>query len=249
MFSNSFKCLLVFYCVYCGCVSAKPITVVTEYLPKFQVKNEDGTLGGYATTVVNRLFELTNLPSNVSVLPWARAFSMAKSEPNIMIFSIMRTRERERDFHWVANLQTQRFFLWGLKKQFSQPLSSFELAKQYRVSTTKGYSAHYLFEKHGFKNILLTVRDSQNIGMLFKGRVDIIASPQERLKGRLSELNYSMSKLQRLVEVPALNKELSIAFSKGTSPHLIKRFQTAFIYLKKTGELARIQKKWGIISN
>lgn len=246
MLSKILKYLAILFCCYCSSLVAKPITVVTEYLPPFQIKKEDGSLGGYSTAVVNRLFELTDLRSRVYVLPWARAFLMAKKEPNVLIYSMIRTTERESQFQWVGNLQTQHFHLWGLKKKFEQPLASLEEAKAYRISTSKGYSSAYFLKENGFANVLLTARDTQNVGMLFKERVDIISGPALLLKYMVSELGYDPSQLQRLHEVKALNKDMSIAFSKETDPKLVRRFKVAFNYLEKTGELDKIKRQWGI---
>ncbi|WP_435275572.1 substrate-binding periplasmic protein [Psychrobium sp. nBUS_13] len=246
MYSKILKYIVILFCFYCGSLLAKPITVVTEYLPPFQIKKEDGSLSGYSTAVVNRLFELTDLRSTVYVLPWARAFLMAKKEPNVLIYSMFRTKERESQFQWVGNLQTQHFYLWGLKKNFSQPLVSLEEAKAYRISTSKGYSADYFLKANGFTNVSLTSRYTQNVGMLFKERVDIISGPALLLKYMVADLGYDATKLQRLHEVKELNKDMSIAFSKDTDPKLVRRFKIAFNYLEKTGELDNIKRQWGI---
>ena len=246
MLSNILRTIGILLCLYCSSLVAKPITVVTEYLPPFQIKKEDGSLSGYSTAVVNRLFELTDLRSTVHVLPWARAFLMAKKEPNVLIYSMIRTKERESQFQWVGNLQTQHFHLWGLKKNFSQPLTSLEEAKAYRISTSKGYSADYFLKVNGFTNVSLTSRDTQNVGMLFKERVDIISGPALFLKYMVADLGYDATQLQRLHEVKELNKDMSIAFSKDTDPKLVRRFKVAFNYLEKTGELAKIKRQWGI---
>jgi len=231
----------------CGvAASDKPITVVTEYLTPFQVKNEDGSLGGYGTEVVERLFELTNQTPKIYVLPWARAYRMALNEPNVLIYSITRTPTREKLFNWVGSLKFQRFYMWGLANKFPDSFTSIEQAKKYRISVTKDYDTALFMQEKNFPYLFLTTRDSQNVGMLLKERVDIILSRQYGLSQIAKEQSYPLSKFKKLIEVKALNSNLSIAFSLNSDHKLVNRFREAFKSLKKTGELKKIKQKWGI---
>lgn len=233
--------------IFSGDIAAKSITVVTEFIPPYQTKNEDGSVGGYATQVVKRLFELTDKQHQIIPLPWARAYLMAQKEPNVMIYSMIRTAEREAKFQWIGNLHTQRFYMWGLKKNFDKPFREFSQAKSYRIATSKGYGAAYLLAEKNFDNVLHTARNDQNVGMLFKERVDIIFSSEVLLHNRIKKLGYAKEDVRRLFEVTPLSRELSIAFSRESNPHLVLRFQVAFNYLERTGELEKIKRQWGII--
>jgi len=225
---------------------ADTITVVTEYLAPYQIKNEDGSLGGFGTEVVNRLFELTNETPKVHVLPWARAYRIALNEPNVLVYSIARTRNRESLFSWVGTLKTQRFFMWGLPHNFPQLLTSIEQAKPYRISVSKDYDSALFLQERDFPHLFFTTRDTQNVGMLLKGRVDIILSSASVLSQIVQKESYSPSKFKKLLEVKELNSNLSIAFSKNSDKKLVNRFKMAFKYLKDTGELQKIKQKWGI---
>jgi len=242
-------CLILFLLImnnHRAVASENTITVVTEYLAPFQVKNDDGSLGGYGTEVVQRLFELTNNTSKEYVFPWARAYRMALNEPNVLIYSMTRTPSREKLFHWVGSLKAQRFYMWGLSDKFAHGLTSIDQAKQYRISVTKDYDTALFLQERSFPNLFLTTRDSQNVGMLLKKRVDIILSRQYGLSQIAKEKSYPLSKFKKLIEVTALNSNLSIAFSKKSDTKLVNSFKTAFKYLKDTGELRKIKQKWGI---
>jgi polar amino acid transport system substrate-binding protein len=226
---------------------AQTIKVVTEYLAPYQVKNKDGSLGGYGTEVVNRLFELTNKTPNIHILPWARAYRIALSEPNVLVYSMARTHAREHLFSWVGTLKTQRFYMWGLPHKFPHSLTSIEQAKQYRISVSKDYdSAHYLKEKN-FPYLYFTTRDTQNAGMLLKERADIILSSESVLATIIQEQSYPLSQFKKLIEVKELNTDLSIAFSNNSDKKLVNCFKMAFNSLIDTGELAKMKLKWGIV--
>lgn len=233
--------------IFSGDIAAKSITVVTEFIPPYQTKNADGSVGGYATQVVKRLFELTDKQHQIIPLPWARAYLMAQKEPNVMIYSMIRTAEREAKFQWIGNLQTQRFYMWGLKKKFDSSFDNISQAKQYRVATSKGYSTEHYLAENGFENVVFTARNTQNVGLLFKERVDIVFSSEVLLHNRIKELGYAKDDVRKLFEVVPLNRELCVALSKQSNPHLVLRFQVAFNYLERTGELEKIKRQWGII--
>ena len=45
------------------------VTVVTEYLEPYQVQNEDGSVGGMATEIMQAVFTKLNMPFKVKVMP------------------------------------------------------------------------------------------------------------------------------------------------------------------------------------
>lgn len=137
--------------------------------------------------------------------------------------------------------------MWGLKKRFSQPFQHDEQAKSLRFSVSKGYGSIDYLESNGFKNLVFTARDTQNIGLLFKERVDIVIAPEFLIRNIVEDLGFSMNKVMKLREVVSLNKELCIAFSKRSDSHLVKRFRMAFRYLERSGELARLKRHWTIV--
>lgn len=96
---------------------------------------------------------------------------------------------------------------------------------------SKGYGSIYYLESNGFKNLIFTARDTQNIGLLFKECVDIVIAPEFLIRNIVEDLGFSMNKVMKLREVVSLNKELCIAFSKRSDPRLVKRFRMAFRYL------------------
>jgi len=239
--------VLVCYLCFAVSVYGQTITVVTEYLAPYQIKNEDGSLGGFGTEVVNRLFELTNETPKTHVLPWARAYRMALNEPNVLIYSIARTPVREELFTWIGTLKTQRFFMWGLPHKFPKTLTSIEQAKQYRISVSKDYDSAIFLQQRNFPYLSFTTRDTQNVGMLIKERVDIILSSSSVLSQIINKQSYSPSNFKKLLEVKELNSHLSVAFSRNSDKKLVNRFKVAFKYLTETGELQKIKQKWGII--
>jgi len=228
---------------------AKEVEVVTEYLPPFQIKNADGTLGGFSTDIVNRLFDITNDTARINVLPWTRAYSIALARPNTLVYSIVNTPQRRDQFHWVGKVKSERFFVWGLRENFAAPFTATQHAKDYSVAVTKQYHSANYVKNNGFADAYYTTRDSQSVGMVFKGRAEITLSSELVIKQISLSHGYDFSKLIKLADVTELNNDLSIAFSQGSDPDLVKRFQLAYQYLEQSGELQQLREKWQVFDD
>ncbi|PKG84210.1 hypothetical protein CXF85_08890 [Colwellia sp. 75C3] len=235
--------------VFLASFSAKSeeIKVVTEYLPPYQIKLEDGSLGGYATEVISELFRITGDIPDIHILPWARAYGIARREPNILVYSIAHTKVRDPLFHWVGPLKYERFYFWGLKSKITKEYESLDSIKGMLIaSINENNTEQYLIE-NGFKNIYKVVKGEQRLLMLEKQRIDIILSNELILKSLSHSIDYDFSKLKKLQEAKGLQSNLSIAFGFNTEPKLIERFQAAYAELVTSGKLREIKHKWSIV--
>lgn len=220
------------------------IEVVTEFLEPYQIKNPDGSLGGFSTDVVEALFKITLDHPKIQTMPWARAYDVALHNPNVLIYSIAHTKLRNKKFHWIGALKEERLYFWGLKKHYAKTNYKVPALKNLKIAVSRNSnSAQYLIAQ-GFSNIYQLANERQNMDMLFIDRVDLILATQITIETRAKNLGYDFNELQRLNEVAALNNKLSIAFSLDTSPTLIKKYQTAFQQLVTSGQLAKIKEKW-----
>jgi polar amino acid transport system substrate-binding protein len=124
--------------------NSQKIKVVTEYLNPYQTINTDGSLSGFSTEVVQTIFKQANKKPQIVVMPWARAYNIAKTEKNVMIFSIARTKERNDLFQWIGSLTKERLYFWGLKSTFPMPLE-IDTLKGYKIAASRNSNtAQYL---------------------------------------------------------------------------------------------------------
>ena len=225
-------------------VEAQNIKIVTEYLAPYQQRNADGSLGGYSTQVVRALVAGVGDTADILVLPWARAYAIALKEPNVLIYSISHSRERDALFHWVGILHHERAFIWGLKSRFSQPLSSLEEITPYIISTTHDSNPDIYLSRRQFKKLHHVVNAEQNIELLFKQRVDLIVGSALPVRTLVKQQGFDFAQIRPLFEIDDLNTDLSLAFSRDTDAKLVTRYQQAFAKMKQTGKLAAIRQKW-----
>jgi len=242
--------LSIFSLFFCAASVAdhRTINVVTEYLEPYQIKADDGSLKGYCVDVVKALFDITHDHANIQVLPWARAYEIAKNEPNVMIFSMARTPQREQLFHWVGNLKKEQLYFWGLKDKFEGPIKSYQELQHFKVAASRYSNVAEFLENKDFSDIHHLIKEDQNMLMLYRGRVDLIVATQLTLETRAKKLGLNFARLVKLKEVPELNNDLSIAFNVHSSPELVQQYQSAFSKLITSGKLEEIKQKWQIAS-
>ena len=77
-----------------GGYAAAPLTVVTEEFPPYSYA-QGGKLTGYSVEVVRAALGGAGLDYSMTIYPWARAYQIGRAQPNVLIFSIVRTPERE----------------------------------------------------------------------------------------------------------------------------------------------------------
>ncbi len=226
------------------------ITVVTEELPPFQIQLKNGSIGGMSTEIVQALIDEVGVDATIKIYPWARAYQTALKKKNVLIYSIMRNKEREKLFKWVGSIIPLKIYLYKLKKRNDIVINNINDAKKYKIGLVIGDVRAQYFKKLGGFNIDLVSDDVLNIIKLLKNRIDIIADGEIILayrfktNKRLWESGYKYSDIEKVLYLPELSLELYLAFSKLTSDELVGRFIKALEKLKAEGKYDKIINKY-----
>ncbi len=104
-------------------VNAIKVNVVTEDAYPFQyIKNNK--IVGPTTDLVKKLLTEAHVDYEINMYPWARAYNLALSKPNTIIYSIARTKEREDKFLWIGSLMQLKYALYGLENITISPTAA-----------------------------------------------------------------------------------------------------------------------------
>lgn len=226
---------------------AEQIKVVTEYLTPYQINNIDNALGGFSTEIVRAIFKEAKREPKFIVLPWPRAYEVAKAEKNVLIFSLARTKDREKLFQWIGSLTNEKLYFWGLKKQFQKPVNDIELLKHYKIAIARYSNVDQYLFKHNFKRLYKLSKEEQNIKMLFKGRADLIVSTELTLKYKAKKLGFDFKEMIKVKEFTDLSNDLSLAINLKSDTNLVREFQLAYEVIKAQGIIDTIYNKWSIL--
>ena len=94
--------ILAFNLSQCSVANAKVVTIniITEDSVILQYK-EKGKIVGPATDIVTDTIEQAGFSYDIKMLPWSRAYKVALTQKNTLIYSLARTADCEDKFHWT----------------------------------------------------------------------------------------------------------------------------------------------------
>jgi len=211
---------------------ANDFRVVTEELSPYQIVRDDGTLTGVSTEIMKSLFRLTGDKFEVEVLPWIRAYKIAKKVPNVLIFSLSRTKFREDSFIWGGCIIKENIYAWGIKGHIKKKIETIEDIRPYKIALSPDSNPEQYFTQLKFKHIYRLNSQSSNVKMLYQKHVDVMFSSTEDILRNAKKHNFDSQKLVKLMNVKELNSELYFAFSLGTDVEIVERYIMAFNELK-----------------
>lgn len=224
-----------------GTAQATDLTGFTEEFSPFNY-TENGQHKGLANEIIDRISSKTGLRVARKVYPWLRAVEANQAVDNSLLFTTVRTPERETKFLWVGPYDECEIWLIKLKSRKDVVASNIEQAKQYQVGAPRGSAGNSLLLSKGFKEnkLDLSLDEERNIRKLYAGRFDFSV-------GLIVPHYASAKKLKLPVEdldpVIRLEKGLGcyFAFNPKVDPALFRRFSDAFNELDKSGELEKIR--------
>ncbi len=207
---------------------AVELRIVTENSYPVQYL-ENNTIKGKNADTVNVMLKQANVESKIEFMPWARAYNIAQSVPNVMIFSIARTPAREHEFIWGRPITDLSYSLYTLKENVEafQKLPVEQL-KQLSIATIRNSATEQYLAENQFSNIQAVNNPVQMISMLNKGRIDAIPANNTSIAAFCQKMSLQCDLLTQFYPLPVPSTQLYFAFSKGTDPKLINRLLQAY---------------------
>ncbi|MGQ5524655.1 substrate-binding periplasmic protein [Chitinimonas sp. PSY-7] len=224
---------------------ADPIQAVTDSYPPF-IYLEKNQPAGIAVDVLNALFKESGLSGQIQFLPWQRAYSMGLSDkPNILVFTMSRTADRENLFKWIGPILNVRVRLYKLKNRNDISSMPLDEARNYRTGVVLGYASEKLLLDAGFeqgKQLDQAVNEETNVKKFVAGRFDLICSNDFVLAEELNKIGRSFSDVESVVTLDKPFDEY-MGFSKATDDTTVLAFRAAFERLRKSGRYDAILAK------
>jgi len=204
------------------CSYAEVFKVYTEPNPPYNFM-ENGTVTGRSTKLLEALFQKCAHQiegEHIWFLPWVQAYREALHVNNSVIYSTVRTPEREVLFQWVGPIGKMTLGVVA-KKRTHIRIASSEQLQRYKIATIPDTASEKLLLKVGVNEATLERfgQVSSQIKKLAQNRVDAIAYSVDATFRLLDEMGYDPNDY----EVVYLLKEsdLYFAFHKETNPQTI----------------------------
>ncbi|MFT5758714.1 MAG: polar amino acid transport system substrate-binding protein [Alteromonadaceae bacterium] len=191
---------------------------------------ENGQLKGPSAQVFNMLMRKAETKANVEFYPWARALNLVLTQPNTLILSLTRTREREDDFVWLIKVNESRKAFVALKSKPEHFVKNIDQAKNKLVAVTRDSFSYKSLIGEGFTedNNLYVVSTIESAIMLFKkGKVDLIYTDPEVMKNHYNDIGKESKKTVNITIVPEARRDVFIAINKQTNKQLLNQLKQA----------------------
>lgn len=231
-------------------VSAQNLRVITEQWPPFNYQ-EDNAPKGLATEMVQAMLKEIGQKNTILFMPWNRAYTVALKEPNVVLFTLGRSDEREALFDWVFKVAERDIWLFRLASRNEMKLTRLEDALPYKIGSgsTEDASTRDLVHA-GFTvgSNLDTVQsgdpDLTNLRKLQLGRVDLIAANPLALVYAAHNLGVDMRNLTPAIRLNGGGPGYWVAISLKSDPLLARKLKNAARKLEKQGVFKAILEKY-----
>ncbi|WCE29328.1 substrate-binding periplasmic protein [Vibrio sp. SCSIO 43137] len=227
---------------------AKELTFFTEESPPFQVfsRNDNGhCVSGISVEILKLALKETPYTAKIKLLPWARAVNQLEQTPDSFLFSMVRTKEREKKYIWVAPLFPFEIHLWALKENTHININHLDDLKQYRVGViNKNIEQDYFRSLRLEENLEASYSPINLIHKIFRKRVDIIPANEHILNYQLNNepdlKAYDYKDLQQVKVIDNFFSEAYLVANKNTSPDIVKHLKQALEKIAQTPQYQRI---------
>ena len=207
--------------------------------------DENGRIKGLSVDIVREILRRIGQPDTIALVPWARGYQLAQSEADTALFSTTRLPQREAMFSWVGPLYRQR---WGFYRWHANPIriADIEAAKQVkRIGTYRQDAKMQYLQALGFENLVPTNKNITNLTHLQRGDIDLWVSSDFNMPYLARQAGASPDQLALAYAFHTVGNY--IAFSKGTSPHVIRLWQAVLDEMKSDGSYRRICRKYNYV--
>lgn len=228
---------IVVFAVYlsalsCQALAADSVQVVTENWYPYNYLDENHQVVGQSTALVKQVLQAAEVDFTLNLYPWTRALNLVTTSPNVLIYTILKTPEREPLFHWICPIAQKNVHrLYRLTSRKDIELSAEQDIKNYSIAVTRDTFLHKFMLQQGLnegQNLQLTADDHVNITLFLAGRVDLLAEFDDALLRALKDDNLDSSVVTPVLTLPAdAYPEYCMALSKETPINLVEKIRAA----------------------
>jgi polar amino acid transport system substrate-binding protein len=203
---------------------------------------ENGSAQGFAVDVVTAIQSQIKNDTLIQVVPWTRGYHEVQNRPNVVLFTVIRSKEREKLFTLLGPIGTCEVTFYGLVKP-NMKIRNIEDAKNVPAIAASDDSLFAtILENAGFENIVMTKNPQQEARLLAAGRVDLITNDPLAIETAFKKIGRRDLKLKKYLTLE--KGELYIAFSKGTPYPVMQQWQKGLEEIKRNGTFEALVHKW-----
>ena len=220
------------------------LRIITEDFPPFNYAGADGKAAGQSTEVVEGILARLNQTATIEVLPWSEGYRLALAGPRVVLYSTVRSEDREQLFRWVGPVAANDYTLYARKGSGLQ-LSTLEAAKKAGlIGVVRDDARHQFLLANGFGNLLTCGSDAACLKNLTAGTTDLWLGSSVNAADIARAAGVDPNAVVPVYTIRTV--PLYIAFSRDTPDSVVAAWQDALDAMKWDGTYDVILEKYGM---
>ena len=217
------------------------LNILTENSGENNYLDSYGQIKGFNTDIVREIMQRLNLNFTIKIVPWKRGYREVLHRPNVVLFSMVRTFEREKLFKWVGPMCVTKFSFFK-KKGSDITINTLGDAKKVGAIGCIGDDVREkLLKRLGFTNLSsLFGKDAnlRNLEMLMLGRIDLWISTGHIVFKTANDTGIDPNEIEETLTVK--KAYVYLVFSKDTDDKIVNEWQHTLEAMKKDGTYKKI---------
>jgi polar amino acid transport system substrate-binding protein len=212
------------------------LRIITEVYPPYNFVDKNNNVTGQSTEIVQAILEKTGTQANIEVMPLSEGLAIAEKGPDVVIYSLNRTPQRENLFKWVGPIgfYEQAFYA---KKGSTLAINQLEDAKKVdKIGVYEGDAGAQFLASQGFTNLDYSLTDAEALKKLMDGEVQLWLGNKDGLAITAAEAGVNPDDLVMMPTV-VIEADLYIAFSKDVPDSTVAAWQNALDALKSEKDI------------
>ena len=218
------------------------LQIITEDFAPFNFRSEDGEITGQSTDVVKEILSRLGLNIEIQLMNWNKAYAMALSKLDVILYSTFRTDDRENLFQWVGPIALDEMLFYALQGS-DIVIDSLEDVKAISaIGAVKDDARHQLLVQNNATNLKLYPTDMECYRALANGEVELVIGSNATMAMMAGQAGVDPSELKPVYSVKKTS--VYIAFSKNISPDIVEVWQSTLNEMKQDGTFDAINQCW-----
>lgn len=222
--------------------SKHALWVITNLEPLFSVRDERGNLTGYAVELVRSILLEAGLQNEILSAPWQRILVESEMKPEVLVFSLARTAEREEKFHWITPITQNAYSLFTHQSNQSIATDLDSLPSDAKVAVLKGDFREDIVKKRGLSAV--SGEDWKATVKLFvEGHADYLFFSDGGMEIMCDFFEEQCGTVQKAFTYRLASTYLAIS-KQGTSQTLVDKLSQASMAFKQTPRYQKLVVDW-----
>lgn len=217
------------------------IHYVAGRFPPYTQVDASNVAAGPTAALIEALGKRIGRPRPLSVLPFARAMTVAEHDSNTLIALVARSPERERKFQWVCQVLDYDVSMFRRHDRPDIVASRLPEMSQWRIGGVNRDMKTEFLQRLGIP-MQMAADEDEATRLLVRGRIDALPGHPATIRMRLREMGEREDVLVPMLPVPELNTRLYLAFSPNTAQSVVALVAETCRGMIASGEVAKLMR-------